>query len=327
MFPSYSDILEYQYPRNYLGVIRITNTLKLNYTIFQEQLEEIVREIEMRIDIIPKKVEVCLDTLDPEKGHLLIRQCLPNYFKPTMLYHIDNTGTKVNGPSPTGEHEYVFYRPKSIRDRRPNSERPRGGRRVCHPHIHELEIKNYGIRIQIFRVEFQLFTTYLRELMKQYSMDSFSQLVTMFPVLLPRIFRFRTLDLDRLYRDHPETRCLGLKPLSIRGQCYVLAQNNFEPREINRYLQKMPFLEIIIYNNYDPEEPSDWFDFYFDNLVDFRDLEPNMSLDSPNVDLEGPSDFSIRTFYRLNPQNKTFIPCPDDHFLHRALWFDYDLKR
>lgn len=300
LFPSYSDIFEYQYPRNYLGVIRITNTLKLNYTIFQEQLEEIVREIEMRIDIIPRKVEVCLDTLDPEQGRRMIHSLLPTYFDPDMLYYFENTGKKVNGPSPTGEHEYVFYRPKSIRDPRPNSERPRGGRRVCHPHIHELEIKNYGIRVHIYRCEFQLYTTYLRELMKNQKIASVSQLLKMFPIFLSRLFRFRTLNLDRLYRERPETRCLGLEPLSIRGQYYVLSENNFEPRQINRYLQKVPVPDIIVYNDFDPEEPSDSLNLYPDE----------------------PSDVLNRTFSSLNLQEKTLTPRPDDFYLHRALWFE-----
>jgi hypothetical protein len=48
LFPSWSEILEHLYRGYCLGVIRITNTLKLNYTIYQDQVEGIVREIKMR---------------------------------------------------------------------------------------------------------------------------------------------------------------------------------------------------------------------------------------------------------------------------------------
>gem|GEM_PF-6499256 len=250
LYPSYQEMMDHGYKRDYLGMIRVTNPLKLHYAIHQEVLKDIVDALEMHLDIIPKKLEVCLDTTDPYKGKLMIVSALPSYFKPSMLYHFDQDGKMVRGPSPIGEHEYVGYRPKGRKDNRPTSERPRGGRRVCHPHIHVEEIRGHAVHI--YRCEYQLYTTYLRELMKRRKIYDLTTLLNFLPYLSPRLFRFRTLDLERLHRHRPNTRQLRLETLSIRGQYYVLSQNGFKPKEISRYLKVAPVPEIVLYDDHDP---------------------------------------------------------------------------
>lgn len=302
LFPSSDQIFTCGYRRNFLGMIRITNPQKLFYSIHQECLQEIVDGIESRVSLRPKKLEVCLDTLDPETGTIAMRSVLPSYFNSNMLYHFDESGNKVLGPSPNGEHEYVGYRPKGFWDTRPNSERPRGGRRVCHPHIHHIEFPEYGVRVQVFRCEFQLFTTYLTELMKQHGINSVGELMVGFPTFLRKLFRFRTLNLDKLYREHPDTRSLGLESLSIRGQYYALLQNFFEPGEINRFLVKIFPSEVVVY--------------------DYR----LMVLDLEDGDAEWDNCFYDRIFYSLDMRDEVCIPRPEDCHLHRALWFELDEK-
>jgi hypothetical protein len=214
------------------------------------------------VTLVPKRIELCLDTLSEKTGTMLIKTLFPSHFNPNLVYNF-HSSKKERGPSPDGFNEYHGFRGKSWRDKRSDEERPRGGRRVYHFHIHEVEIKNFGGTAYIYRVEVQLHRIYLRELMKRHSIKSAFELLVRIQSLLPVLFKFKKLNLDSLHKVHPSTRELPLGPLSVRGQCYILWTQGLSQKEINRFLEKpkIPLVKLCLPQDFHYGVVGDYFQY------------------------------------------------------------------
>jgi hypothetical protein len=292
LLPTRSQLLtlgqEQNWKPDFLGRIIISNKKKLCPAEYNQDVFLILDHLQtIGLDLVFRRVEVALDAVHTNTGRLLTRTQLPSYFKPDHMYHYPPIGcdengkkkkpVKVKGPAPDGMPEYLGYGPKGRRDTRPNSEHPRGGRYVYHNHIHEVRMRTYGGVANIYRSECQIHRDILREMEKVIGQGKYVELL--YHCLfrgVSRLLHFKKLNLTALRKKYPNTRHLGLKPLSVRGQVHrLLTRGKFKEKEIAPFLKdiKLPTLWMYL--------PDPEIDEYYQTL--YR-LHPSGELEPVDID-------------------------------------------
>lgn len=188
------------------------------------------------ITLVPRILEVAIDTWDSVKGTALIKNFLPPWFNPASLYHF-NKGHKVCGPSPWGgNHEYSSY--------------TRAGRKVPHSYIKEVQRWDRPL----YRVEIQFLRTFLREYCRREGITRTSDLLARVSELAASNISFATLDIDKLYRRFPSAGKWKLRRLSTRGQIYTLQLGHgMSRKQIDRFLipmEEAPMTDYEVSNLY-----------------------------------------------------------------------------
>lgn len=249
---------------SYLGRLRITNRARQYYVQYAEDLYEALNllEIELGIKLTPKAVEFALDTVDESKGKALNNWVLLCWSHPKDMFHFrEGSRKKQPGPSSNGQNMYSRHRPKARYDRRPSSERPRGGTRQLKSY--ERSIRDLGTRWTLYRVELPLYTDYLTRFMKRQGIETTIDLLTHMEKLVKAHLAFKVLDLDSLLSDldlpqrmkRKVKRKVEAQP-TTRGRVYLLNDSElfqglfFSSDEIKKYLQRVSFPEILFVNGH-----------------------------------------------------------------------------
>jgi len=244
-FPTWSDLLRHGYKHPYLGKITISDRGKNLPIDYLEEVEELLEVIEEKwgIHLVPKRLEMAIDTLDESKGKALRMQSTLKWADPSrMLFHVikdpdhPRKKFKILGPTPDGNGEYLNYRPKQYSDERPNDERPRGGRRQLRPYTKETPWEEYPI----YRTEVIFYTTYLRKWIERKGISTVRELIQRSPDIVRENLALRCLVLNKLYGRHPMTKRLQLENLSFRGQCYKLARAGYSNEVIKPFVRELP---------------------------------------------------------------------------------------
>jgi hypothetical protein len=224
--------------RRYLGKIRFTDAFKRRHRPYHNQWHafeyrrsirsvSILWEQEYGIDLVPKTLEVAVDTWDRSQGRRLIKNFLPRSYNPAHLYHFDencptNNGrsSKISGPSLSGgNHEYSSY--------------SKCGRRVNHSYVKQVGIWDR----ELYRVETQFHRTFLREYCRRRGITATADLLEQIYDLAAENIRFFEIDIKKLYAKFPGARKWKLRRLSTRGQIHLLqVKHEISRKTIGRYL-------------------------------------------------------------------------------------------
>jgi len=224
----------------WLGYVQITDRRKWDYMAHTENLYLGIEIVEQVLKVEPLILEIALDTRNQEYGMYLRKYaCLNRPPAITSIFHFKNRcRAKIDGPSPNGCNEYHGYRQKGWSDRRPDSERPEGGRRQLHSYDREVYIATRR-KFSFPRLELRFFRRFLRDYLKPQPINSCVELIQRLPELVGRHLRFKRIDVERLQIERLESRFLSLANLSTKGQIYEMTMAEMEPEDISRYVEQL----------------------------------------------------------------------------------------
>ncbi len=218
-----------------IGLITFTNPRKLDFLDYFEQLVKLVAAVESKISLIPNRLEVAFDTTDKALGTLFrMNVFLKNRWNPEHVFYVlkkKKRGRKARGvkkkkftkktvrePTIGGINQYLGYRPKSAKDRRPSSVRPEGGGDQIFS-----DIKKVGDRT-IYRTEYRAYRRRIRYFMEKYGLKTTVDLIVNFQIIILEKLQFAKLNMEKLLKDFPQFKRLKktLEKFSAIGQANIL---------------------------------------------------------------------------------------------------------
>lgn len=271
-YPNFREIEKLKYMGSWLALIEIIDRQKRNPACHVENVLKTIDFLDTYFNIECKTLEIALDTRCQEFGNLL-RKCACLFRPPgdISLFHFERVpGQKkpklIPGPSKDGNNEYHGYRPKSWNDNRPNSVRPRGGRRQINSYDRIVRLGN-KVQYTFPRLELRLFRDYIREYMRHNNLNV-KELLMEIEKLVKDNLVLREIDRNKLYIDRPGAEFWKLKDYSTKGQIYRLHEKKMTNKDIRPYLKKVewPPISYIVDPRNSEREISDYEFYYWEDI-------------------------------------------------------------
>ena len=279
-FPSSEQLSHDLCQWRYIGVVRLT-CKTADPRVYLQYVGKFLEHCEqMGIEETPREIEIACDVPNDEEGKRFARLCRLKRDNPSDLTHFRQgfRNKAFQGPSREGLREYSMFETYQssdfFSDGRHKERRQNGGRcqLVVYP---SNEIRP---RTDDIRVELRIGPRRLREFMNSPAYESLMQsscypipqrdyiprsvsptlnLLSFIEPLFASHVQVEVIDLDRLYKDYPETKRWKLKSLSTRGQRYSLAKNDLA-RETGKYAFSIPLPRMkVLYpgQEVEPQNP------------------------------------------------------------------------